>query len=106
MSEFTLRDETVVSCWCSANNHAGEPVYIWSDCRVDIWYRVLSETAAGEWKPMKKHRDIPRPGGEFVVVPHPRGTPCGIEVLPEGSYKVEFRVGDEVFLAQAFYVQS
>jgi hypothetical protein len=106
MSEFTLQDETVVSCWYSANNHAGEPVYIWSDCRTSISYRVLSEASAGEWKEIKKHLDFARPGGKFVAVPHPRGTPCGIELLPAGSYKIEFRVGEEVFLAEAFYVQS
>ena len=106
MSEFTLQDKTVVNCWCSGSFHVGEPVYIWSDCRKSISYRVLSEAGAGEWKEMRKHLDFPKPGGKPVAVPHPRGTPCGIEWLPAGPYKVEFRVGEEVFLAAAFDVQS
>jgi hypothetical protein len=99
MRDFALPDGTQFCCWTSGANVAGRPCYIWSDCRSEIFFRLILNGKATDWKSMRKYEVF---GGNTQdnpakVVPHSKGTPGAIETLPAGRYKVEFKVGDAVF---------
>ena len=86
-------------------NREGKPCYIWSDCRAEIFYRLVHEGKAGDWKPMLKHEVFNKHIGPTKVVKHPKGKPAGIEVLSCGRYKIEFKVGEQVFGAPPLYLR-
>ena len=103
MREYQLADGTGFSCWSSMNQE-GKPCYIWSDCPHEIFYRLVLNGKPGEWKPLLKHEVFNKHVGPTKVVRHPKGKPGAIEVLARGRYKVEFKIGDQLFTEPPLYL--